>query len=68
MAALIAIGALVVFAMGYAFGRMERKQRRECELSDLRSRAALADLRLLATREANRSLSLKAAVASSPLN
>lgn len=67
MAALMTLAAVAIFSLGYAFGRVERKKRRECEMSDLRSRAVAADLRLLAARDANRRLAMKAAIASSPL-
>lgn len=67
MAALMTLVGAALFAAGYAFGRMERKQRRACAVSELRGAAAKADFRLVAAREANRRLALKAAIASSPL-
>ncbi len=67
MAALITLAGIAMFAAGYAFGRIERKQRRNAAISELRSAAVIADMRLIASRNANRKLALKAVLASSPL-
>lgn len=64
LAGTVLCGTLVI---GWLLGMNDRDQRSACEISDLKTRLAIAEMQVQAARIANRKLAMKKAISSSPL-
>jgi hypothetical protein len=64
LACVFLAGTLVI---GWFLGLNDRDQQNACDKSELKTRLAIAEMKVQTTRNANRKLAMKAAIASSPL-